>query len=222
MRVIDTTLQVLRWPSALLALLLLPGAGYALWETLQALFASPGEHVPFLTGLLGYLLAWRLLFRRRFLGSVFPTIEHELTHALFAWLTGHRVTGFSATWSRGGHVRIAGGTNWLILLAPYFFPTLSALAIAALWLVPTDWLYWTNVVLGASVSYQLISTVRETHLEQPDLKQAGFLFSACILPTTNALAMGFVLGFVTEGSEGAASVFRRVGSYTLAMVSGWL
>src|SRR5690349_2103085 len=45
---------------------------------------------------------------------------HELTHALWAWLLGGKVKRFKAT-SKGGHV-VVTRNNFLIALAPYFFP----------------------------------------------------------------------------------------------------
>ena len=45
---------------------------------------------------------------------------HELTHALCAWMMGGKVKRFKAT-SKGGHV-VLTRSNFLIALAPYFFP----------------------------------------------------------------------------------------------------
>ena len=53
---------------------------------------------------------------------------HELTHALWTWLMGGRVKQFKAT-SKGGHV-IVTKTNFLIALAPYFFPVYAVLVVA--------------------------------------------------------------------------------------------
>ena len=46
---------------------------------------------PFVTGFLGYTIAWWILFKRYFMGSWLSTLEHELTHGLFAILTLHRI-----------------------------------------------------------------------------------------------------------------------------------
>src|SRR5207244_7465208 len=53
---------------------------------------------------------------------------HELTHALWVWLMGGRVSQFRVT-SDGGHV-VTSKANFWIALAPYFFPIYSILAIA--------------------------------------------------------------------------------------------
>ena len=52
----------------------------------------------------------------------------ELTHALWTWLMGGKVNRFKVT-SKGGHV-IVSKTNFLIALAPYFFPVYAVLVVA--------------------------------------------------------------------------------------------
>src|SRR2546423_9596044 len=53
---------------------------------------------------------------------------HELTHALWVWLMGGRVSRFRVG-RDGGHV-VTNKANFWIALAPYFFPLYSILAIA--------------------------------------------------------------------------------------------
>src|ERR1700736_4815328 len=53
---------------------------------------------------------------------------HELTHAIWVWLMGGRVTQFNV--SRDGGYVVTNKTNFWIALAPYFFPIYSLLAIA--------------------------------------------------------------------------------------------
>src|SRR5258708_25323580 len=53
---------------------------------------------------------------------------HELTHAVWIWLMGGRVSRFRVG-RNGGHV-MTNRTNFWIALAPYFFPLYSILAIA--------------------------------------------------------------------------------------------
>ena len=53
---------------------------------------------------------------------------HELTHALWVWLMGGRVSQFRVG-RDGGHI-VTNEKNFWIALAPYFFPLYSMLAIA--------------------------------------------------------------------------------------------
>src|SRR6476646_4520188 len=53
---------------------------------------------------------------------------HELTHALWVWLMGGRVSRFKVG-REGGHI-LTDKNNFLIALSPYFFPLYSILVIA--------------------------------------------------------------------------------------------
>ena len=53
---------------------------------------------------------------------------HELTHALWVWLMGGRVSRFRVG-REGGHI-LTDKNNFLIALAPYFFPLYSILVLA--------------------------------------------------------------------------------------------
>jgi len=52
---------------------------------------------------------------------------HELTHAIWTWLFGGRVKKFKAS-SQGGHV-VVTRNNFIIALAPYFFPLYAVLVV---------------------------------------------------------------------------------------------
>lgn len=208
----DRLLGYLKWPVALLALAALPGLALALRDT--ALLLAQRLPVPFLLGLFGYLLAWWLLLRRPLVGSWFSTLEHELTHALFALLTFHRVTGLRASFRSGGELRFLGAGNWLISIAPYFFPTFAAVIVLGGLFAPAGHAEALAAALGAATAYHLCSTVRETHRGQPDLAQVGFPFALCFLPSANALGYGLLFGFAAAGGAGAGRYLERAFSHS--------
>ncbi len=215
----DRALALLKWPVAVAAVLFTPALGLALLDVLRAVAHAPRHAMPFLTGAAGYLVAWYLVFRRRAVGSLFSTAEHELTHALFAWATFHKVVQFRATWSRGGHIQYLGLGNWLITIAPYFFPTLSVFALIVLAFLPRESAWWGSAALGFTVAYHLTSTWRETHHQQPDLAKVGFPFAVCFLPASNGLVYGVLLSFAASGGTGVATFFDRVGRHLLQLAS---
>lgn len=192
---IDGALGLLKWPVAAASLVFLPGLVYSLFFVLRAIYVSPARCYPFLVGAAAYAVVWFAAIRRRPHLGFLATCEHELTHALFAWATFHRVIGFHATLRSGGHIRYVGRGNWLIALAPYFFPTLSLLVIAVLNWLPGRQLAAGGVVLGATVAYQALSNWSETHRHQSDLREAGLLFSALFLTAANALVFGLLLSY---------------------------
>lgn len=199
---IDRIVNLLKWPSAIMAVVLLPGTVMALGAWFGRTLSSPGPVWSLAIGFGGYWLLYRLLLRRLPLGSFFSTLEHEMTHALFALLTLHRVTGLQATFRSGGRVSIRGQGNWLITIAPYFFP-LPCLPIALAWLFVSDaHVGVVNLLLGATLAWHIVSTWRECHHEQSDLKSVGWVFSALFLPTANLLMLGAVASFALNGPGG--------------------
>jgi Peptidase M50B-like len=215
----DRALALVKWPVAVIAVVFTPALALALWDVIRAVAHAPRHAMPFLTGAGGYLVGWYLVFRSRAVGSLFSTAEHELTHALFAWLTFHKVVQFRATWSRGGHVQYLGIGNWLITIAPYFFPTLSVFALIVLAFLPREYAWWGSAALGFTVAYHLTSTWRETHHQQPDLAKVGFPFAICFLPASNGLVYGVLLSFAATGGPGVAAFFQRVGSHMLRLAA---
>src|SRR5438093_4529543 len=80
--------------------------------------------VPALAGAACWVVIYLLLPRPMWI----YVFGHELTHALWVWLFGGSVKKFKAT-SSGGHV-VVDKTNFLISLAPYFFPLYAAMVVA--------------------------------------------------------------------------------------------
>lgn len=194
---IDGLLAWLKWPIALAGLIFLPGLVYSLFFVVRAIAASPSRCYPFLLGAAGYALFWFVFIRRRPTLGFLATLEHELTHAIFAWATFHRVVGLSASLRGGGHIRYVGRGNWLIAVAPYFFPTLSILVILALTWAPGRNLVLGGALLGVTVAYHAISTWSETHRHQTDLREAGLLFCLLFLISANALVYGLLLSYAS-------------------------
>jgi Peptidase M50B-like len=200
-RKIARLLQWLKLPIGVLALLYTPSAAWLCW-TLTLHLANDLPYLPyFLGGLLGYGVVWVLWLRTSSV-SFLSTLEHELTHAIFALLTFNKVTGFKATWRRGGHMDYEGTANWLIHLSPYFFPTLSVLLLIPMAFAPTEWRAWLFLGQGLALGYHLASTYSETHLNQKDLQLAGWWFCVCFLPFANLMAYALLLTGLAHGLTG--------------------
>ena len=199
---IDRIIAWLKWPAAILALMLLPGTMIGLLELLVRVVTRPLPVMVFLVGFAVYFVIWWWLFRRSRFAFVM-TLEHELTHALFALVTFHRVIGLRATAFRGGEMRFVGKGNWLITVAPYFFPTMSLSLLAVSWFLPRHFANVANFMVGGSFAYHIISTLRETHPGQTDLQKAGFGFCLCFLPTANMITFGLMLAFIYGGGVGS-------------------
>lgn len=213
-RAFDKVLTILKWPVAVCCVLLVPGTVRSLWDLVQIAAEEPKSFLPFLGGFALYFLLWRFFFRRPSWGSFFSTFEHELTHALFATLTFHRVVGLRTSWRGGGELSFRGKGNWLITISPYFFPTISVVVAIALCFIPEDYVSWAAIVLGVTVSYHATSTLRETHKDQPDLKRVGFPFAFIFLPVANVLSYAGLIAFAAGGMGGYWDYVSAVAEHT--------
>ncbi len=203
-------LRISKWPIALLMITLLPASVMSLLKIGVQVLGDLDSMVYCLLGAGLYLVLDYTLFSKRFMGSSFSTFEHELTHALFAWMTLHRVTKLKVTWSSGGMVEIVGGGNWLISLAPYWFPTLCVPFMLMSQAGQFTGMWWVSASLGASYCYHLLSTWRETHREQTDIQQTGFLFAWLFLPSANIIMTGVILAFAQGGVDGAIHFIAKL------------
>ncbi len=186
-----------------IAILLLPFLGYgfgtALFEIVSKSNFSSNRLIFFGIGFATFALFW-LVFSK-FL-EVFCTFEHELTHLIVGLLFFKRPKSFKVTFTKGGHVELYGGKNFLVTLAPYFLPTVCYLILPFAWILPTDSLPIFFVMLGAAASFHLFSGWQEFHFGQSDLHDAGITFSVLFLPVANLIFFGAILTLVISGSEG--------------------
>jgi len=179
--------------------------------------------LPFLLGIVIYAVTWAMLFRKPGFGSMLSTLEHEITHSVFALLTLHPVTSLKTSWNKGGHMTFRGEGNWLIFIAPYFFPTLSVVVMLVTLGLDPEALGWASGALGATVSYHATSTWRETHRQQTDLQMVGFPFAACFLPTANVVSFGLILSMARGGgaasSEFLSTLWRHSSEFSAVITS---
>lgn len=189
---IDAVLAVAKWPVAVLAVLVLPFT--VIEANLPFLYTTLlGEGQPFLYGFVPCLVL-SFIAVSWFRDSFFSTFEHELTHAVFAWLCFHKVTRFEASDGRNRSSDLENenylgvvhstGFNWLISIAPYFSPTLLLPFYPVALLNPPPVFL---VLVGMICAYHITSTYRETGLHQTDLKRVGYLFTFMFLPAANLI-----------------------------------
>jgi len=143
-----------------------------------------------------YFVLWIIIFSNN-RGNWFLTIEHELTHTLFALLTFHKIVDFKATDSFGGHMQFSGigGGNWLITIAPYFFPTFSMIIVGFIYLAQSQYYPTLIALLGYSIIYHIHSTYIEISIQQPDIQEVGLVFYCSILFGFHNVVMAFYLIF---------------------------
>jgi hypothetical protein len=180
-----------KWGKMLMAILLLPvcgGAGAALWKTVRACGGADTTLVPFGAGALCWLAVYLLLPRPMWI----YVFGHELTHALWTWIFGGEVKAFKAS-ADGGHV-IISKTNFVIALAPYFFPLYAAFVVAAFAAGHLIWgwkeyFVWFHLLVGAAYAFHVTLTAHVLKTKQTDITGQGYLFSAVIIYLGNVLVL---------------------------------
>lgn len=174
---------MLKWFKLLVAILLLPlcfGAAQALWLVLS----NSGDATTIWVGLLSGVACWVVIYTLLPKPMWIYVFGHELTHALWTWAFGGSVKKFKAT-STGGHV-IVTKSNFLIALAPYFFPLYAILVVLVFFLGNLIWNWMPyavvfHLLLGAAYAFHLTLTWHILQSKQSDITEHGYCFSAVVI-----------------------------------------
>ena len=215
---ISMFLSLIKWPVALVAIIFLPALTIELWNIILQFILNINEYYWVGLGMIVYYALWKFLLERSNM-SWLSTLEHEITHCLFAWLSFNKVTNIHVTLTSGGHMNYAGYNNWLISIAPYFFPTLTfSLLIIQSWAGVSDPFIF-QFFIGWSMTYHLLSTWEETHPNQTDLKEVGFLFAWLFLPSMNLLSYIFIFNFILDKQIIFSNLFYSILNHQMVFIS---
>jgi hypothetical protein len=180
-----------KWAKLIIAVLLLPfclGAGEALYQVVRASGRADTVWVPMLAGAACWVVIFLMLPKPMWV----YVVGHELTHAVWTWLFLGKVKGFKAS-AKGGHV-VVTKQNFLIILAPYFFPLYAIIVLAVFALGHLIWGWgtyrvWFHLLLGAAYAFHLTLTWHILQTHQSDITSQGYLFSTVIIFLGNVLVL---------------------------------
>ena len=197
-----------KWIKFLIAILLLPvcaGAAMTLLKVLHASGSADTTWIPLLAGVACWIVIFCLLPKPMWI----YVFGHELTHALWTWLFGGEVKKMKVT-SSGGHVVISK-TNFLIALAPYFFPLYVVLVVGVFALGNFIWnwhgyLVWFHLCVGAAYAFHVTLTFYVLKTRQSDITGQGYLFSAVVIFLGNICVLLFGVPLLTR-SPGIFNIF---------------
>jgi hypothetical protein len=188
-----------KWIKFIIAVLLLPvcaGAARALWLVLCSGYGADTVWIPLLAG----AACWLVIFFSLPKPMWIYVLGHELTHALWAWLFGGQVKKMKVA-SSGGHVVISK-TNFVIALAPYFFPIYAVIVIAVFALGSLIW-NWRgypvcfHLCVGAAYAFHVTLTLHTLRTRQSDITSQGWLFSAVAIFLGNVCVLLFGIPLLT-------------------------
>ena len=191
-----------KWVKFFLGVLLLPvclGTAQTLWRLLFAAPISDRVWLPMLAGAACWVVIFLLLPKPMWV----YVFGHELTHVVWTWIYGGQVKRFKAA-SHGGHV-VTTKSNFVIALAPYFFPLYAVLLVLVFSSGPF-------LELAARLS-DLVSSAAwgglrfSCHVDlgnfeerQTDITSQGRLFSAVVIFLGNALVLLIAIPLLTGRS----------------------
>ena len=197
----NRTINLLKWPSALVLAWFLPGFLGTFAQSLHRLGRQMRWTWPLVAGMVLFVFLYRRFWRRNRVLMWLWTFEHEASHAVFAWMTGHRVTHFRVR-AGSGLVKYRGHGNWLIHVAPYFFPLGLLFVLGILLGMDLAQTRWGLLLIGFVLASTILHMVHEFHRDQPDLHEVGFAFAYFFIPAGNLATWGLFLFFVLQGPSG--------------------
>jgi hypothetical protein len=190
----------LRWLKQVVAAFLVPPA-FVLTRAFFSSFSQATIHHRFWASeefwffALGSIL-WVIMFfglPRPLLMYVFG---HELSHAIWVWLMGGRVSKFKVR-PEGGYI-VTDTTNVWIALAPYFFPIYSVLVLLiygglSAFVDVEPYRRWFFAAIGFTWAFHLTFTIWMLWNGQTDLIEHGTFFSMMLIYLINFAILSVML-----------------------------
>lgn len=198
----DKILELLKWPVAIFMLASLP----ALVKSLDYFNFTNLRYWALFAGFLFFFVARTMM--EASVRTSMEVLAHELTHAVFAVLTFHKVSGLKINNDdSGGSMSFEGEGNWLIIIAPYFFPLFGLIAMITIsiyqWFAPMN--IFISAAFGYIIGYHIDTVCSQIHEKQTDLPKVGYPFCAVFLLPANLWMIGSMLAFNSRGWEGVST-----------------
>ncbi len=200
-------INLTKWPTALCLAIFAWFAAGQLPSQVAVLAQNYGVSIPLVCGYAGFALIWYVWLRSSRTAAWFGVMEHEITHVLASLATFNGVHRLHADSNGTGHIAGPHVGNWIVLLAPYVFPTalvMPALVIAA---VPSRWAGYA--LFGAALGFHIQTTCIETHAGQTDLKRVGWLAAVLLLPACHIVVALAIIGGLNGNQHGMNIAWQR-------------
>ena len=208
----------------ILGILLLPICAvitFSIGDIIKALAPSPNiTDMPMVLALFAGFLLWIILY------YVLPRpvrtyiIAHELTHALWATVMGAHVSDLKIDKDHGS-VAISEN-NFLITLAPYFFPLYTIFVIILYYIsavffdVQQYTMLWLGLV-GLTWGFHFTFTIATLMQHQTDIQLYGYIFSYTFIYILNVFGIG--LWIVLVSSITIEQLFTAIGVNFIEVVT---
>jgi hypothetical protein len=190
----------LRWLKQIIAFFLVPPA-FVLTRAFFSSFSQATIHHGFWASeefwffALGSIL-WVIIFFGLPRPLVMYVFGHELSHAVWVWLMGGRVSKFKVR-PEGGYI-VTDTNNVWIALAPYFFPIYSVLVLMiygglSAFVDVEPYRRWFFGAIGFTWTFHLTFTIWMLWNGQTDLIEHGTFFSMMLIYLVNFTILSVML-----------------------------
>jgi len=199
------------------ALLLIPAVSAVLYTCLSMIVNSSdfsSRIIYFLFGFVSYGIFF-MAFKKPLVTYVFG---HELTHVLWVLIFSGRIDSMRVS-KKGGYIK-ANRKNFLILLAPYFFPIYTILVIIGYIIVS----HFYNIsrffpivafAIGFSWSFHILLNALAMARSQDDFEHTGTFFSVVLVVLCNIFILGLLTVFISS-SAGMRQYISLLGDHIQA------
>jgi len=150
-----------------------------------------------------YLLVQAFFWRPLFL----YVMGHELTHALAAVLQGGKADDLRVS-TKGGMVKV-NRSNFIVNLAPYFFP-IYTVAACIIWAIAADRFQPALAALvGFSLAFHFALTLYSLKQHQSDISEVGWLFAIPLIVALNLAITALVLRLLAGDAVSLQAFFTE-------------
>ena len=200
---LDKFINLFKWPIAIYMLLSLP----ALFASFQFFDIKSIKTIALLIGLVFFVFSKTMMDAS--VRTSMQVIAHEFAHTFFALLTFHKIKHIRLNPDdTGGEMGFVGDGNWLIIIAPYFFPLFALIYMIVMSFLPPQ-IIWHGI-LGYFLGYHIDTVGSQIHDKQTDLPKVGYKFCLMFLPGINLMTIGSILAFNIRGWGGIIKYINLV------------
>jgi len=147
----------------------------------------------FLIGFITYLVIHIVFYKPVFI----HVMSHELTHMLWAALFGGKTKELRVS-REGGRVMISK-SNFLVSLAPYFFPLYAFIFVVIYIIADKKFLPYIAFFVGASLAFHIALTLYSLTINQKDLQEeSNVVFSILFVIFMNIIIIILILSVLSD------------------------
>ncbi len=202
-KIFDKIINLFKWPIAIYMLISLP----ALISSYDFFNFKSFKYIALGAGFFMYFIARTMADSSVKTGM--QIVAHELTHSFFALITFHKIKHIRLDpEGSGGEMGFTGGSNWLIIIAPYFFPLFGFIYMLIMPIFPENIIF--NGILGYILGYHMDTVGSQIHDKQTDLPKVSYKFCWMFLPGANFWIIGSMIAYNSKYWEGVKTYFNLI------------